>query len=497
VVGGAVVRRGMVLAAALAAGFLIPAPAAAQSVPPPLADFFELASTDASVADAAAERLAPAWKDAYAAMIVDLARFFRPARAGFDASEAEAPRGIGEASEGGGPPPSGEALFRTPVRTPESQVRERLIRFLSRQTGQRFGHDLKRWRKWIWARPPDAHPEYAAFKARLYANVDPRMATFFEADAVPRIRLDEIDWGGVGVNGIPPLDQPKVLPAAGAGYLGDRNVVFGIVVNGEARAYPKRILAWHEMALDTVGGVRLAVVYCTLCGTVIPYESTAEGRTFTFGTSGLLYRSNKLMFDLETKSLWSTLEGRPVVGSLAASSLRLNYRPVVTTTWKEWRTAHPETTVLSLETGYKRDYGEGAAYRAYFSHDELMFAVPAEDKRLKRKAEVVTLFAGADAQLPVALDSAFLDRHPLHSFRAGGVAHVVLTSSGGAHRVYRTETTFVRLMGDRLIDDQGRSWQPGEEALEGPDGEQAPRVPARRTFWFAWFAQFPETVLVK
>lgn len=97
--------------------------------------------------------------------------------------------------------------------------------------------------------------------------------------------------------------------------------MFGLVVNGAARAYRKRILGWHEMATDQVGGVGLTMVYCTLCGTVIPFESQAGGRSFRFGTSGLLYRSNKLMFDEETRSLWSTFEGVPVVGPLTAANI--------------------------------------------------------------------------------------------------------------------------------------------------------------------------------
>ncbi len=102
------------------------------------------------------------------------------------------------------------------------------------------------------------------------------------------------------------------------------HVVFGVVINGQARAYPKRIIAWHEMVLDRLGGVELALVYCTLCGTAIPYESEVGGQKRTFGTSGFLYQSNKLMFDHESKSLWSTLEGKPVIGPLVGSGLRLS-----------------------------------------------------------------------------------------------------------------------------------------------------------------------------
>jgi hypothetical protein len=203
-----------------------------------------------------------------------------------------------------------------------------LTSFLERQTGQRFGDDLRAWRRWIWANPPNPHPDYTAFKAELYARIDPRFRAFFPQDATAAIRLDEIDWGGVGVNGIPPLRLPRIVAASEAGWLRDGHVIFGVEVNGEARAYPKRILAWHEMAIDRLGGVDLTIVYCTLCGTVIPYESAAGGRAFSFGTSGLLYRSNKLMFDQETATLWSSLEGVPVFGRLAGSGQQHPFQAV-------------------------------------------------------------------------------------------------------------------------------------------------------------------------
>jgi hypothetical protein len=204
--------------------------------------------------------------------------------------------------------------------------------------------DLRAWRKWMWALPDSPHVDYASFKADLYGRIDPRFRAFFPPRVKSKIRLDEIDWGGVPVSGIPPLRSRKTIPAADATWLRDGHIVFGITINGQARAYPKRILAWHEMAIDRVGGVDLTIVYCTLCGTVIPYESGVGGRPFTFGTSGLLYRSNKLMFDEETRSLWSSLEGVPVVWTLVDTGLQLPFRSVVTTTWGEWEQDHPTTT---------------------------------------------------------------------------------------------------------------------------------------------------------
>lgn len=337
------------------------------------------------------------------------------------------------------------------------------------------------------------------------SQIDPRMRAFFPASVKADIRLDEIDTGGVAVNGIPPLYNPSIVPAADARYLRNNHVVFGIVVNGEARAYPKRILAWHEMAVDTVGGVDLTVVYCTLCGTVIPYESRLGSQRYIFGTSGLLYRSNKLMFDQQTNSLWSSIDGRPVVGPLVGNGLQLVSHPVVTTTWGEWRATHPDTTVLSIETGFDRDYREGAAYRDYFNTDRLMFSVPTEDDRLN-KDEVLTLrvrpAAGGEAQ-PVAIEAEFLKRQPVYHFEAQGRRLVVVTTRQGANRVYLLgghEVAFPSRPHDgrTIADSAGRKWQVTEEALVAADDPSArlPRVPAQRAFWFGWHAQYPETVLI-
>lgn len=205
------------------------------------------------------------------------------------------------------------------------------------------------------------------------------------------IRLDEIRWGGVARDGIPPLKNPKMLEAPEATYLADGDVVFGIEINGDARAYPKRIMAWHEMVKDIVGGESVNGVYCTLCGAMILYRTIHQGVDYEFGTSGFLYRSNKLMYDHATKSLWSTFEGKPVVGPLVGQGIQLESLPIVTTTWGSWKARHPKTKVLSLETGHVRNYGEGVAYGDYFSTDELRFTVPKLDPRLKNKDEVLAL----------------------------------------------------------------------------------------------------------
>jgi hypothetical protein len=164
------------------------------------------------------------------------------------------------------------------------------------------------------------------------------------------------------------------------------------------------------MFVSTLEGVPLAGVYCTLCGAVVLYETEQNGKNYQLGTSGFLYRSNKLMFDEGTHSLWSTLEGKPVVGSLVSAGIQLKRRNVVTSSWGDWRERFPATQVLSLETGHRRDYSEGAAYRDYFSSDRLMFPVPFDDQRLKNKAEVLALLLGKQRK-PVSISVEYLLRH--------------------------------------------------------------------------------------
>ena len=146
-------------------------------------------------------------------------------------------------------------------------------------------------------REPREHPRYADFKAALYGLIDPKFRGYFSSQRTSMIRLDEVRWGGVVQDGIPPLRGPEMISAKEATYLDDDNVIFGLEVEGDVRAYPKRILAWHEMFVDTVGGVPVAGVYCTLCGTMILYETMHDGVAHELGTSGFLYRSNKLMYD--------------------------------------------------------------------------------------------------------------------------------------------------------------------------------------------------------
>ena len=377
---------------------------------------------------------------------------------------------------------------------------QKTIDLLSRKTEQDFGRKLNDWYFWLWNKPEKLLPHYGNFKADLYGQIDPKFDGYFrKRQSSSRVRLDEVRWGGVLQDGIPPLRDPEMISASQATYLEDDNIIFGIEIDGDARAYPRRILAWHEMFTDTIGGVDIAGVYCTLCGTIIPYKTSSGGVDYKLGTSGFLYRSNKLMYDQATQSLWSTVRGEPVIGPLVDEGIVLEHLSVVTTTWAEWQRRHPDTTVLSHNTGHRRDYGEGVAYQSYFSSDQLMFNTPFEDDRLKNKQDVLALRFPELADEQLAIDTEFLDKNPLYKDRVGQQKVLVLTDTTGANRVYDPrDFDFVTYDRDStVVDSQGNEWLLNEEDLVSTNHKiSLPRLPHRRAFWFGWHAAFPDTRLV-
>ncbi len=440
----------------LGAGEEAPAGARPLQDPIPLSIFFALADSDPNLHDLSADLIFENWQASSMPMVLEIARF-------------------------------------------SGRTREILAR-LEKVTEQRFEGDYDRALRFMWSQEIPVHPQYAEFKKRLYERIDPRFAAYFEGAAEgTRIRLNEIRWGGVRRDGIPPLDRPAMIDADAAAYLGDDDIVFGLEVAGDARAYPKRILAWHEMFKDTVGNVSVNGVYCTLCGSMILYETVHNGTHHEFGTSGFLYRSNKLMYDHATESLWSTITGEPVVGPLVGQGIQLKPRAVVTTTWKEWRDRHPDTQVLSLETGYLRDYSEGAAYHDYFATDDLMFTVPRIDSRLANKAEVLALRFGVGGTPPTAIEADWLRAMPVFHGRLGSIPYLILTDESGANRVYDAgELQITSYDGDRTAkDSEGRTWRISEDSMEGPNGLRRVRLPAHRAFWFGWHAAHPDTILIR
>ena len=364
-------------------------------------------------------------------------------------------------------------------------------------TGENFGKDWNKWMLW-----QEAHPEivpfegFDAYKEWVFTKIDPEFSLFINPGVAHTIRLEEITWGGVVKDGIPALVNPDLVTPGddAANYLDDDELVFGVAINGDARAYPLRVLDWHEMFNDVIGGVPVALAYCTLCGSGILFETAVDGRKapFEFGSSGFLYRSNKLMYDRETNSLWNQFTGQPVVGELVSSEIELKVRPVAITTWKKWLDRNPDTRVLSLETGYSRDYRPGRPYASYFKSPDLMFPALVNDDRLAAKDYVFALrleneekawSLGLFEHQPVlndtigARDIVLIGDPETRTVRAYSSNGLVFTPDGNSPAMLRSGND---------------TWQITEDALVGPDDRRLDRLPGHIAYWFAWQNYLPD-----
>ncbi len=377
-----------------------------------------------------------------------------------------------------------------------------LIRFpkewkkpLRKITGKKMDASWPRWMEWLGQQDVTPHPVYQSYKFYLYNNIDPAIAAFFAEGRDFQIRLDEVVWGGVAKDGIPALDDPPLLAAEKAFYLSDNDDVFGIALNGKYRAYPLRILNWHEMLNTTIGGEAISLTYCTLCGAAIAYLGKInDSLSVTFGSSGLLYRSNKLMYDRQTNSLWSSLTGEAVSGAAAEANMKLQPFYTVRTTWGEWRKRYPATKVLDIKTGHERDYRPGAAYKTYFDSDKTMFPVAWRDNRLQAKDWIYGIHINGRS---LAYPLQTLAKQPLINDSFNGKNLLVIADAENmAVRIYeRGKIKFLENpSGKRLLDSEGSEWEIAEEHLRRGDGAiTLPRLPGHLSFWFGWYAFFPES----
>ena len=230
------------------------------------------------------------------------------------------------------------------------------------------------------------------------------------------------------------------------------------------------------------------------------YSAKINGQPTTFGTSGMLYQSNKLMYDRTTNSLWNQFTGEPIAGPLASSGMRLPYFASVVTTWEDWLAEHPDTTVLSLETGiydpstYTNEWEPDAIYHKYFASPDTMFPVFNRDTTLAPKQTVIGVNVG-DAFKAYATSAFSVE--PVINDVVGGRSIVLVGSSlFGTGRVYeRNGQTFTE-DGDGLLDESGTRWTIGEVELTevGGTGTLA-RIPTITSFWHGWFSFHPDTAL--
>jgi len=312
-----------------------------------------------------------------------------------------------------------------------------------------------------------APPDYLRVKRAIFTTVVPGWDKIFvEGD----IDWRHVSWGGVLIdnrafdktdeacNCIPAADNPEVSSADEATWLKDDDIVFGIEVNGESRAYPRRIMEVREMVNDTLGGRDLGIPYCTLCGAAQAYftDQLPDGiERPVLRTSGLLIRSNKVMYDVNTYSVFDTFLGKAVTGPLADKKLQLEQASVVTTDWGTWKKEHPETTVLVEALALGRDF----------------------DFR-----------NGRDANGPIFPVGDVDPRLPVHEDIIG-----VVTASGKPVAFQRSKALVALKKGDEIAFENVRlKLDAGGIRAVDADGSD---LGSHQAFWFAWSQFHPGTEL--
>ncbi len=314
---------------------------------------------------------------------------------------------------------------------------------------------------------------------------------------------------------IPAIDEPRFLPVRRGTFLAPREPVLALVLGEEARAYPVRILMWHEIVNDVVGGVPVAVTYCPLCNTGIAFvRPVVDGELLDFGTSGKLYFSNLVMYDRQTGSLWPQVTGQAVAGPL--TGMQLDFVGVQLLSWGDFRRAHPDGLVLSQRTGHQRPYGVNP-YEYYDSREVPSLFAGELDDRLPATSRVLGVAVG-DALMAFPyeeLRARAVGDWAAVSSRVGGKTVLVLWKAGTASAldapfiangrdVGAAVAFFPVLEGrplrfearpDGLFDlETGSQWNILGEAVDGPlAGKRLERVLAIDSFWFDWAAFHPET----
>ena len=340
---------------------------------------------------------------------------------------------------------------------------------------------------WMLAAVPDPGPDYIRFKGIAYGRIDPELG-FLLGQVSDPVLASRLQWGGVSRGGIPEINDPKVIPVAEAGHMAPDELVFGAVHQGEARAYPLRILDFNELANDSLGGEPVALANCTLCRTGILFSRKVGARVLDFETSGLLLNSNKVMVDKQTSTLWEHLSGKALAGPLKGSVLRR--LSLTVTTWSDWLATHPASGVLAIPNGvpYARySYEPGRAYAQYYASQQLWFPVLSPPPVFPPKAEVATLELGGSA---LAVEVSSLVKRGAVALRLAGRPVLAVATAHGA-RFYEGEGPVAA--GPSGLTAAGAPVTVTEDELRLPDGRSLPRLTSGQSFWFAWFTQHPDT----
>lgn len=289
------------------------------------------------------------------------------------------------------------------------------------------------------------------------------------------VPVKQIRSGGPPRDGIPALNAPKLVSASEAQFLKAEDRLIGVVINGHARAYPIKILNWHEVVNDHVDDQYFVVTYCPLCGTGMVFASNIPGSdpsstpstALTFGVSGLLYNSDVLLFDRNTESLWSQIMAEAISGKLRGT--RLPQLHALHTTWNDWQRRHPDTRVLSTQTGYRRDY-DRSPYGGYEKSQRLYFKVANDaPDDYHRKALV----------LGVETNGVY-KAYPFEELLANGASEFDDVINGRPLTIH---------------------WDPAAQSafatMHAENRAETEVLPTVIAYWFAWYAFHPETLVFK
>ena len=298
---------------------------------------------------------------------------------------------------------------------------------------------------------------------------------------------DAVLSGGPGEDGIPSIDEPVFVEAdAQPSILDDDDPVFGVELNGESKAYPQYILVWHEIVNDVFGDESVAVTYCPLTGTAQGfYRGDAE-----LGVSGRLINSNLVMFDRGTGSWYPQILARAIRGPPAGAYLE--EFQVIWTTWGRWRDAHPETLLLTDDTGFVRNYGDDpyGEYNppsGYYENDDTLFPPLTTDDRFHPKAVVIGART-ADGAMAVPKE-ALRDRRVVEGTMDDVPYVTVYDETLDTGFVYRNADEISVEHTDGRYEVDGEQYDPEALPLE--------RVLGFDAMWFAWYGYYPSTAVLE
>jgi hypothetical protein len=295
-----------------------------------------------------------------------------------------------------------------------------------------------------------------SISASLQANEEQTLNGFDLTDL--SVSAADIFHGGPPRDGIPAIDSPKFIAADNAEFMSADDKILGVVMGDTARAYPVRILTWHEVVNDQIGDQAFAVTYCPLCGSGTAFAAELDGQNLNFGVSGLIFDNNLLLFDRNTESLWTQLSGEAISGELKGQ--RLSRLPVAHTTWSDWQQRYPETQILSTETGHARDYTDNP-YELYEQVGMINFP---------RRHIDDGQYTAHERVLGIEIDGVS-KAYPYEELKRHGEKQFSDSINGKDVVIHWNE----KAPAARVTDAAGKA------------------LPATYSYWFSWFSFYPQT----